>query len=98
VSKSRDPIGHGLCHLLDEQWDAIGSLDDIRPTQSASNSGRNVSDKSDPEVLHVLGRQTRQGRIVDPILAEYGLILFEAKLPQPTSDIHGLRPCSRTEP
>src|SRR4029077_10590222 len=48
-----------------------------------------MSDKSDTKILQVLGRQPRQDRVVDLILAEGRLILFEAKLPQPTSDVHG---------
>ena len=47
-----------------------------------------MSDKSDTKILQVLGRQARQDRVVDLILAECGLILFEAKPPQPTSDVH----------
>src|SRR6478736_4859265 len=48
-----------------------------------------MSDKSDAKILQVLSRQPRQDRVVDLILAEGRLILFEAKLPQPTSDVHG---------
>ena len=51
-----------------------------------------MSDKSDTKILQVLGRQARQDRVVDLILAECGLILFEAKPPQPTSDVHGGAP------
>ena len=47
-----------------------------------------MSDKSDTKILQVLGRQARQDRVVDLILAEYRLILFEAKAPQPTSNVH----------
>ena len=53
-----------------------------------------VPDKSDTKVLQVLRRQPRQDRVVDPILAECRLILFEAKPPQPTSDIHGGAPAA----
>ena len=48
-----------------------------------------MSDKSDTKILQILGRQARQDRVVDLILAECRLILFEAKAPQPTSDVHG---------
>src|SRR4029077_13625777 len=48
-----------------------------------------MSDKSDAKILQVLSRQPRQDRVVDLILAEGRLILFETKLPQPTSDVHG---------
>ena len=55
-----------------------------------------MPDKSDTKVLQVLRRQTRQDRVVDLILAECRLILFEAKPPQPTSDVHGGAPGSPT--
>ena len=55
-----------------------------------------MSDKSDTKVLQVLRRQTRQDDVVDLILAECRLILFEAKPPQPTSDVHGAAPGSLT--
>ena len=51
-----------------------------------------MSDKSDTKILQILGRQARQDRVVDLILAECRLILFEAKAPQPTSDVHGGAP------
>src|SRR5262245_58135430 len=47
-----------------------------------------MPDKSDTKILQVLCRQTRQDRVVDLILAECRLIFFEAKPPQPTSDVH----------
>jgi hypothetical protein len=47
-----------------------------------------MPDNSDTKVLQVLRRQVRQDRIVDLILAECRLILLEAKLPQPTSEVH----------
>jgi hypothetical protein len=55
-----------------------------------------MPDKSDTKILQVLRRQTRQDRPVDLILAECRLILFEAKPPQPTSDVHGGAPVSPT--
>ena len=55
-----------------------------------------MPDKSDTKVLQVLRRQVRQDRVVDLILAECRLILFEAKPPQPTSDVHGGAPGSPT--
>src|ERR1700746_2613776 len=48
-----------------------------------------MPDRSDTKLLQVLRRQTREDGVVDVILAECRLILFEAKLPQPTSDVHG---------
>ena len=48
-----------------------------------------IPDKSDSKILQVLRRQTRQDRVVDLVLAEGCLIMFEAKLPQPTSEFHG---------
>jgi hypothetical protein len=60
-----------------------------------STQGRNgieqlttVSNNPDTEVLQVLRRQVRQDLLVDRVLAECRLILFEAKAPQPTPDIH----------
>jgi hypothetical protein len=44
--------------------------------------------KLDPEVLQVLRRQARQDRLIDLVVAEVRLILFEAEPPQPTSDVH----------
>ena len=55
-----------------------------------------MPDQSDTKILQVLRRQTRQDRVVNPILAEGRLILFEAKPPQPTSDVHGGAPGSPT--
>src|ERR1700739_321755 len=49
-------------------------------------------DKSDAKLLQVLRRQPRQDAVVDLIIAECCLILFEAKPPQPTSEIHGAAP------
>ena len=51
-----------------------------------------MPDNADTKILQVLCRQTRQDRVVDLILAEGCLILFEAKPPQPTSDVHGAAP------
>ena len=47
-----------------------------------------VPDNADAEVLQVLRRQARQDRLVNLVLAEYSLILFEAKAPQPTTEVH----------
>ena len=55
-----------------------------------------MPDKSDAKILQVLRRQTRQDRVVDLILAERRLIFFEAKPPQPTSDVHEGAPGSLT--
>jgi hypothetical protein len=41
------------------------------------------------ELLQVLRRQPRQDRVVDLILAECRLILFEAKPPQPICQLPG---------
>ena len=51
-----------------------------------------MPDNSDTKVLQVLGGQARQDRVVDLILAECRLVSFEAKPPQPTSDVHGGAP------
>ena len=47
-----------------------------------------MPDDDDTQVLQVLRRQARQDRLVDCVLAECCLILFEAKAPQPTSKVH----------
>src|SRR6476646_1771532 len=60
-----------------------------------------MPDNADTKILQVLCRQTRQDRVVDLILAECRLILFEAKPPQPTSDVHGgasVRPARHDPP
>jgi hypothetical protein len=49
-----------------------------------------MTDNSDTEVLQVLRRQAQQDRVVDCVLAECRLILFEAEAPQPTSKIHDI--------
>ena len=46
------------------------------------------------KLLQVLRRQARQDRVVNLVLAECGLIPFEAKAPQPTSEVHDSRPNS----
>src|SRR5215472_177795 len=40
------------------------------------------------KILQVLRRQSWQELLVDRVLAECRLILFEAKAPQPTSEVH----------
>jgi len=59
----------------------------------------------DAEFLESLVRQAWQNRLVYLVLSERGLVLFEAKTPQPTPDIHLLgalmagwhhRPCATT--
>jgi hypothetical protein len=40
-----------------------------------------MSDRSDPKLLEILGRQTRQDCLVDIIVAERCLVIFEAKPP-----------------
>src|SRR5260370_35296107 len=47
-----------------------------------------MSDSVDPQLFQVLRRQARQDRIVNRVLAECRLILFEAEAPQPTPDVH----------
>ena len=49
-----------------------------------------MPDRSDTKILQILCGQTRQDGIVDVILAERRLVLFEAKAPQPTFDVHGV--------
>jgi hypothetical protein len=46
----------------------------------------------DAKLLQGLVRQARENRLVYLVLAECRLILFEAKPPQPTSDVHGTAP------
>jgi hypothetical protein len=40
------------------------------------------------EVLQVFCRQARQNRIVDVVLPEGGLVLFETEAPQPSAEVH----------
>jgi len=47
-----------------------------------------VSYDIDAQVLQVFRRQARKNRFVDLVLAEGSLISFEAKAPQPTSEVH----------
>jgi hypothetical protein len=47
---------------------------------------------SDAQVLQVLRRWARKNRFVNLVVAERSLISFEAKAPQPTSDVHGGAP------
>ena len=42
----------------------------------------------DAKLLQGLVRQARKNRIVYLVLAERRLILFEAKAPQPTAEVH----------
>ena len=51
-----------------------------------------MPDNSDTKVLQVLRRQVGQDLLADCILTECRLILFKAKLPQPTSDVDGGAP------
>ena len=43
-----------------------------------------MPDDTDAKILQVLRRKVRQDRLVNLVLAEYRLILFEAEAPQPT--------------
>src|SRR5437660_8860311 len=47
-----------------------------------------VPDNTYAKILQVLRCQVRQDRVIDRVLAECGLILSEAKAPQPTPDVH----------
>jgi hypothetical protein len=51
-----------------------------------------MSDGHHADVFEVLGRQLRQNCFIDRILAECRLVLFEAKAPQPTSEVHDWQP------
>jgi hypothetical protein len=51
-----------------------------------------VPDAADTQILQVLRRQIRQDSLIDMVFAECPLVLFEAKAPQPTPDIHDRRP------
>jgi hypothetical protein len=54
-----------------------------------------VPDKADAHILKIFRRQLRQDFFVNLVVAECRFVLFEAKAPQPTSDIHnGEWPCS----
>src|SRR5215470_3320173 len=46
------------------------------------------SAKRNTDLAEMILRQIVQNRIVDGVLAECRLILFEAKAPQPTSEVH----------
>ena len=46
-----------------------------------------VADDTDAQILQVLRRQVRQDRLIDLVLAESGLVPFEAKAPQLTVDV-----------
>ena len=53
-----------------------------------------MPNNSDTKVLEVVRRQARQHGVVDLVLMEGRLVLFEAKSPQPTSEIvHNGAPC-----
>ena len=47
-----------------------------------------MSGRCDAKLLQVLFRQAWKNRLVYLIFAECRLILFEAKAPQPTPDVH----------
>jgi hypothetical protein len=47
-----------------------------------------VPDDANAQILQVLSRQARQDGFVDLVIAESRLIPFEAKAPQPTSEVH----------
>ena len=51
-----------------------------------------MSNDTDAQVLQVLRREARKNRFVNLILAERSLISFEAKAPQPTSEVHNGAP------
>ena len=44
--------------------------------------------EQDAELLQILICQIRQDCLIDRVIAEYRLILFEAKAPQPPSEVH----------
>jgi hypothetical protein len=44
--------------------------------------------EQDAQLLQVLIRQIGKNAEIDPVLAECRLILFEAKAPQPFSEVH----------
>ena len=47
-----------------------------------------MTKRGDAKLLQVLVRQARENRLVYVVLAENGLILSEAKGPQPDHDVH----------
>jgi hypothetical protein len=44
---------------------------------------------ADAKLFQVLGRQARKDPLANLVLAECGLIPFEAQAPQPTHKVHG---------
>src|SRR6476661_2246809 len=53
-----------------------------------------MPDDGDAQILQVLRRQLRQDLFADRIVAESGLVLFEAEAPQPDHDVHNSAPNS----
>ena len=51
-----------------------------------------MPDNADAQILQVFRRQARKNRFVNLVLAERSLISFEAKAPQPTSEVHNGAP------
>ena len=44
------------------------------------------------DLLEVLGRQVREDRLLDPVIAKRGLVLAKAETAKPPADIHGRAP------
>jgi hypothetical protein len=47
-----------------------------------------MPDGRDTKLLQVLSRQIREDRLINVVLAECPLVSFEAKVPQPSAEVH----------
>ena len=47
-----------------------------------------MTKRNDAKLLQVLRRQGRQNRLINVVLAECPLVSFEAKVPQPSAEVH----------
>ena len=70
---------------------AEGSL--LLPPQNSDSFQEDsaVTDRTNAYFLQVVLRKARENPLANLVLAECRLISFEAKPPQPISDVHGLR-------
>jgi hypothetical protein len=71
---------------------------------ASATPGFDRNDKPSPiayprnaELLQILHREVRKNRLVDPVVAERGLIFAETETTKPPADIHGGAPHGRTE-
>ena len=54
-----------------------------------------MTNRTNADLLQVFLRQARKDPFVNLVLAEYPLVAFEAKAPQPISEVHDI---ARTSP